>query len=290
MTTLVPKTVRKPMPNNDSVILTSLDDLDDHVRVCWYGDPGTWKTSNAAALAKRGRIVWVRADPGLKRRPLLKRGIPLENIEVFSADAISYEGLSRLQQRMFLELQSAPDAWYGVVWDSITEIYRILIAQMGEANALAADRKGMVRSATKFETDDYQEMNTQIGALIRDFCKLPCHFGVTALPRRDIDKEDGSVKYGPSVAPKLQDHLYAAMDVICYTSVTDVNGQPWGRGRFAAGKYVSKDRFAVMPTYLPIPTFDRILDYVTETITEENDPIYTQLRAELSATKGNDNA
>ena len=64
-------TRKKPVPPaDDDFGFVSLDDHPEPVNALYYGREGTGKTTAAAHLANRGRVLYINAEAGLKRQPL----------------------------------------------------------------------------------------------------------------------------------------------------------------------------------------------------------------------------
>jgi hypothetical protein len=58
----------------------TLDDEAEYLNILYYGDPGSGKTSAAAAMAHLGIVYLVDVESGAKKRPLRKLGIPTSRI------------------------------------------------------------------------------------------------------------------------------------------------------------------------------------------------------------------
>lgn len=248
---------------------TKLTDVSEPVNILYTGDGGTGKTTNMAAAANRGRMVFINAESGLKARALRQRRINIENIEVFPDPAqdeeLSFKGLEALWLRMREELHTNPDAYPGgVSWDSITEIHKALLDDVVAAAVLRADRVGKERDPNFIALEDYGVMTEQTRFLMRRFRDLPCDFSCSALLRRDQD-DDGSVAYNPAITPKLGIDLVGWMDMVCVCRVALVGGEEEFRGLFRPhGKFRGKDRLGAVPKWLVDPTFERIMKYVDE--------------------------
>lgn len=260
-----------------------LTDTIDPQNVLYYGDGGTGKTSHMAAMAKLGPVLFVNAEGGLKRRPLQKLGVPVENIQVWPSpgQAITYDGLAELHARLLSDLEKDPTSWAGVCWDSISEIHKMLLESVSRKAFRRAERDGKDRAEFGeffIAVEDYGIMTEQVRRLFRRFRDLPCHFAVSALQRRDKD-DDGKVKYGPAVTPALANDIYGWMDLVIYTDVRDIHGHEDYRGQFhPVGKYRAKDRYGVFPAHMPTPSFDRIVDYVEGELDTDTDPVVQHWR------------
>lgn len=254
-----------------------LSDTSEPLNVLYYGDGGTGKTSHMAAMARLGRVLSVNAESGVKARALRKLGIPVQNIEVFPDPArgedVSLRGLEDLYRRIASALIRDPQAYVGVFWDSITEIYKKLLEAVVARGVIQAARAGRERDPFFIERGDYGIMTEQVRSLMRKYRDLPCHFAVSALARREQDN-DGAVVYQPAVTPALQSDMIGWMDIVCHTSVAIVNDEEEYRGLFRPhGKYRGKDRLRAVPKWLIDPTFDRLLMYVDEELDVDSDPV-----------------
>lgn len=274
-----------------------LSEQPQFVKAGWYGDVGTAKTSSLAALARLGKIVAIDSEAGLETGPLEDLGIPTENIIPFRD--ITYDALDDLHWQIRSQLDQEPGSIVGVTIDSMTEIVAKLVEQTNDAEVERQIRKMQRRGEdtsglSKFRIDlsSWGVVTEQVRRLIRRYRDLPCHVGWAALERRDVDQNDGSVSYGPRVNPGLQGDLVGYVGIVAHTWVDGEDEQ--GREQFVAhmrrtGKYVAKDRFHVTPRRMAVPSFDRLVSYVTGELTAENDPIqqayHDVLRARRDAAK-----
>jgi hypothetical protein len=269
-------------------VAQALTDVVDPLNLLYFGDGGTGKTTHLCHMADRGKILVVNAESGVKRRALERCGVDVANIEVWpeKGEKITYAGLEAEWLRIREALNKDEDAYVGMVWDSITEIYKILLDDVIEAGAATVARTGKARDPRA----DYGEMSDQVRRLVRKCRDLPCHFGASALTRRDVD-DDGAVVYRPAITPALQTDLYGWFDIVVYTTLVDVeneDGQDTEQYRGLsrpAGKFRGKDRYKILPKALVDPTFDRILSYVEEDLDANNDPIMQRARELATAAK-----
>jgi hypothetical protein len=262
-----------------------LSDQDDWVNILSYGEPGTGKTTAQAHMAKLGRVVYINAESGAKRRALAQFDIPLDRIEVFPAKGqiISFESLDDL----FWELKD--DVPVGVVFDSVTEVHKLLLEQVTarevEKTRRKQERAGLEPDVDPFFIDRsyYGVMTEQMRQLIRKYRDLPCHTAFTALPRRDQNDKTGEVTYGPALTPALATDLMGYVDLICHHTIED----GLYCGTFVAkGIKVAKDRYRCLPPVLVNPTMDRIVAYIREELQAETDP--EQKRLPQGQQKGRD--
>lgn len=260
----------------------SLSDQPQFVKAGWYGDVGTAKTSNLAALARLGKIVAIDSEAGLEHGPLEDLGIPTANIVPFRD--ITYDALDDLHWQIRSQLDSEPGSIIGVTIDSMTEIVAKLVEQTNDAEVERQIRKLQRRgedtsnlSKFRIELSSWGVVTEQVRRLIRRYRDLPCHVGWAALERRDVDQNDGSVSYGPRVNPGLQGDLVGYVGIVAHTWIDgtdpDTDDELFVAHMRRTGKYVAKDRFHVTPKRMAVPSFDRMVQYVSGELTVENDPI-----------------
>src|SRR5262245_6669653 len=265
------KVLRPPRINPGDIKIVALKEVKETINAVYYGPGGTGKTSALASLASRGRVLFVNAESGIKRKSMIKRGVQVDNVMLFpdpeSGQTISMESLEAVFEKMREELTDDPTSWTGVCWDSGSEIVRMLLRlavdrRVAEAEAkLASGQKVSEMLADRFfiDRDQYGEMSEQVRELFRKFRDLPCHFAVSCLQRRDVDQQDNRVHYGPAVNPALQGDFVGWPDIVCRTYVEETpDGQDdifLGAVR-PQGRYEGKDRFDSLPRIMVNPTMD----------------------------------
>jgi len=234
----------------------TLDTQTTYVNALYYGEPGSGKTTSAAGLARVGKVVFVDAESGLKKQPLDALGVPIENIQLHTQ--VTFAALEELCRQLRRELAQDPDAYAGVVLDSLSEIQRALIEQ---------DAPGRFR----LTQGDYGENTQKLRLLCRHYRDLPCHVAFTTHVRRDED-DDGEVHFGPALTPAVAGDLLGFVDIVCYARAVARPGadEPDYLGSFRPGrKFIAKDRFGALPPRLLSPTFDRLIAYTAGTYTRE---------------------
>jgi hypothetical protein len=270
---------------------TKLSDSREFVNCLFYGDGGTGKTTNLAHLANLGRVLYIDAEAGLKRAPLIDMGVAVGNIERldFDEEGLNFKALEDVFWSIKRDLDTEPDSWVGVCVDSGTEVYHALLESLVLRRVDKAQRlKAQGRSiadlmADRFfvDRDDYGIMSEQVRFLIRRFRDLPCHFGTAFLERRDQDPQDATVRVGPSVTPGLQSDVVGWHDIVgrcTYDQSADIY-----LGTFKPeGVRQGKDRYGVLPRRLVDPTFDRLVQYVSGELSAEADPRQVALEAAQS--------
>lgn len=264
----------------------SLDDLTEYLKVMYYGQEGTRKTTNALRMtqAGEGRVLLVNAEGGAKRTPLRKHGVDTSRVVVWppEGERVSFAGLEKLFYRIRNDLMDDPGSWLGTVWDSATDIHQALLDQVVEADIarqteIIAKNKGrrpgnvVLRDRFDTDRDDYKLMSNQFRLLLRRYRDLSCHFVVTALMRTD-EVARKSVQ-GPAVTPAIGTDLMGYMDIVLLTRVARFGEAHVGFAQTAPDDtHRAKDRFDVLPVELPNPSFDRLVSYVAGDLTPENDP------------------
>lgn len=264
----------------------------EFTNILYFGNEGTGKTTDLASMAYGGRVLYINAEAGIKRRPMVAAGIPVDNIELWpdpeSGEEITYDGMENVFIAVREEILDDPGSWYAVAMDSGTEIVRVLLEDIVDKRVAKAEKEAKQGKTVadvmrnKFWTDqgEWGEMSNQVRSLVRKFRDLPCHFGMACLMRRDKD-DDGKVKYGPAVNPALQGDLAGWVDVLVRTEVEEVNGGDIYQGHFRpSGKYRGKDRFGLVPRLLIDPTFDRVQAYIEERLTTATDDVQRSTAAE----------
>lgn len=250
----------------------TLEDSVEFVRALFYGPYGSGKTTSAARMACLGKTVFLNVEGGLKKRPLLELDVPLANIQVENLK--TYDEIDELFWTMKEELDDDPDAYAGLVIDSGSELVARFLEQVRKdehaKKAKKAERRGEEFTESRFFNDRsyYGDVTGMVSELVRHFIDLPCHFCVTALPRRDQD-DDGAVTYGPAVNPAVQGVLTGLVDVVGYFEAEE----DLFTARFRSTKTKqAKDRFGALPNRLVDPFFDRVVAYVNDELDAESDP------------------
>lgn len=266
-----------------------LDETEEYLRACWYGNEGAGKTTHALTAANKGRVLVINAETGVKRTALQRRGINTANIKTWpdhaSGEKVTRKGLQSIFQQVQADLEEDPNSWYAVVFDSFTEITYTMVQGAQKRRVGQAVRSGKTSIDREFmDRADYGQAAKWLAELVRDWRVLPMHVLVTALQRRDQD-DDGKVKYGPATSPAVQNDLSGMMDILIMCKGEDRDGP--NRGLLhGGGKYRAKDRFGVTPRVLVDPTFERYLAYYSDELTAETDPEQKRLKAVKAGKKG----
>lgn len=281
-----PAPVRTATPPTQSVARSAsgrqtLDTVQEYVRGLYYGDPGSGKTTASAAAARLGKVVHIDAEKRLRPGPLTRQGIPAENIEprMHTADEpITFESMLALAAELQNRLADK-EPIFAVVWDSGTETHRLLLENLVDKAALAAEMVGKNRDIYRNYQEDYGDMTEQMRRIIRRFRDLPCHLIITSLAKRDTD-ETGGIRVAPAFTPAVLRDVMGYMDVVAHTRVELIGDvEEYSALTRPVGKYDAKDSFGLLPRVLINPTFDRVLGYVREELKAATDPVQQEAKA-----------
>lgn len=284
----------KPTIDAADIELTDLDTEPDYASVLIYGREGTRKTTSALKLTNlpdSGNVLVINAEGGLKTAALRSHGVDTGRIKLWPkrGQRVTFDALEALFYRVADDLEKDPDSWAGVVWDSITEIYKTLIdvqvdTVMDKQSKLGAKGVRTQNHRERFDVvrDDYSVMSQQVRQLMRKFRYLPCHFVITALERRAEDEDTKRVRYGPNLNPALQSDVMAYVDIVMRNQV-DNDGLGTGDTRPTKRQH-AKERYNVLPGELVDPTMDRVVAYIRGELTPDTDPVQRALAAQSGAT------
>lgn len=282
----------QPEPESNQITSSGSDDWfsplsedGDWLNVLYYGREGATKTTSAlmAANTGPGRLLVINAEAGLKKRALAKYGVEINKVVTWPppGERVSRDGLREVYLRVKADLEQDPTSWTGVVFDSVTEVVALLVAEAQRGRIRDLRRANKPYDPDFVSRDDYGIMTKVMRDVIRAWRDLRCHFIATALERRDVDEDSGKVQYGPAVTPALQTDLLGFVDLVLACKDEDGNN-PIRALTYGSGKYRAKDRLGKMlPRVLVLPTFDRVLAYATEQLTEDQDPLQALLRANV---------
>lgn len=254
-----------------------VDDVVDFLNVVYYGREGSAKTTGSAFMAnidRPGKVLIINAEGGVKKRPLQKRGVDTSRLVLWPDpkrhQRVTHKSLDSIYRKVKSDLEADPDSWAGVVFDSATEIHQAILDSVQERRVQILLNKGQDVDENHVDLADYGTMSKMFRDVLRKFRDLPCHFIVTALERRDIDKDTGKPQYGPAITPGLQADLLGFVDIVVMCKAEDEDGPFRGLTR-ANSRYRAKDRFDVLPRVMCEPTFDRLEKYVSGVLDEEDD-------------------
>lgn len=260
--------------------MQSLDDGDDFVRVCYYGEPGSGKTTAVAGAAHLGRVLVANVEEGLYAAPLRKLGIPVKN--VIPQSNTRFDSLLKLAEVLRSDLADRADSWAALAVDTCTELADQWLANevdlrvSKERRKVEAQGEEYTKKEFNAERDDYGVITQQFRRVLRAYADLPLHVAYTAHVRRDVDEDDGTVRYGPDIFPKMQAALMGHVSILIWTRVVGEyeDGRPIHVGQTrGTGKYKSKDRLNALPRTLVAPSLERVVGYVNGELEETSDPL-----------------
>lgn len=246
----------------DMSLLQPLDEKPDYLRVVLYGDYGVGKTSSAASLAERGRVVFVDPENSVRKSALRKISIPTDNIMLWPK--WDYQGMEQLYVTMKAELGDNPGSVFAVVIDTVTSLAQFWLEDAVRMSMGKASMKKKHPDRTQWDVfqDDYGVLTEQIRTVItRKLFMLPCHVVVLAHNRRG-ENEDGLVRVGPSLSPAAQASLLTYSDWVLRMTSEEKDGKTIRTLRSAPqGQIEAKDRFHQLD---PVINDRSMLDLVTE--------------------------
>lgn len=279
----MPAPVDDELPEDDGDWFVPLDDTIDFTNTLLYGREGSGKSTDLAMIANaaahlpkgKGKILIINAEGGLKKSALRKRGVNTDRIVIWPDpkrhERATHQGLDRIHRKIKSDLAKDPDSWFAVGFDSATEIHQAILDSVQQKRVTAVMNRGQDVDPDFVDIADYGTMSKLFRDILRKFRDLPCHFVVTALERRDIDKDTGRPQYGPAVTPGLQTDLLGYVDFVLMCKAEDEDG-PFRALTRANSRYRAKDRFDILPKVMVDPTLDRIIAYVDGKLTPEDDP------------------
>ena len=268
----------------------TLSEVDEHFRILYHGDPGRGKTTNLAALARLGYIVYINSEGGLKAGPLKRLGIPLDNIEPRpdreAGERVTWEFMRDLAWEIRDRIDSGEQI-VGVCWDTGNDIYTRLLQQLVDRGVSRAEVVGTERDEWNTEIGDYGDVSQQMRRLVRYYHDLPCHFVLAYHSRRE-QAANGSVAVIPHMPEKLRPDVNGYMDIICHVNAEEVSGtMEYHALTRPAGVTEAKDRYMLLPRRLANPTADRVVAYLNGSMTTATDPdqqaVIERKRAEQEA-------
>lgn len=281
------KTIPTPAPSS-SLGFQPLSELKETANVLYYGREGAGKTTAAAGLANLGRVLFVNSESGIKSRPLAALGVATENIMVYppKGKRLTFKALQEAYLMVAADLANDPESWAGVVFDSATDISSTILDEVSSERVTRLRNQGREVDEWFVDLADYGGLNKRFRHLLRRFRDLPCHFVVTALERRDVDEDSGSVQYGPAATPGVATDLLGYVDFVIHTKQEDENG-PFRGATKKRGKYRAKDRFGVLPPVMVNPSADRVVAYMNGDLTAATDPAQTVLEPTTKTSTSN---
>lgn len=245
--------------------LATLEDTDEFINVLYFGEGGSGKTTEAAYMALLGKIIMVDTESGIKKRPLRRLGLPIENIVPFRP--MNYADVDKLYWQVKANLDKFevgdPARIVGVVFDSYTDLQKKFTDSVVETR-VGRQAATMVTDEFDIELKDHGKVTEQCRRIARRFRDLDCHTVFVTLAKREIDTD--GVIYRPDLTPKFAADMMGYVDAAIYTSQVDTPDYE-DPSRFLGvtrpiGRYRGKDRYGALPPVFANPTFDRVLEYI----------------------------
>ena len=264
----------------------------DYCHVCYYGDPGSGKTSHAATLANLGRVPYFLAEPGLKFGALKRRGVNTDNLMPVRnvTSALMMEKFWQIKSR----LDTEPGYYSGAVLDTLGVLVNKEVAAIrkrdwekavAKAEAAGEEYEGPPRNKFGKAWDVFGEMTADLREVIENYVDLPMHLAFLSHVRRDDDEDTATIQYGPASSPAVQHDVIAWFDMI----IRCERRGDWFIGHTVTdddGRWMAKDRDDVLPRpIMAIPTMERIVGYVNGDLTEKNDLIQKEWVAHVKKEK-----
>ena len=269
-------------------LFAAYDETEEHLNVLYWGREGAGKTIDIAAATQLGKVLFVNAEGGLKKRALLANGVKTENLVVFPrpGQPLTYDTLEQAIFRIKSDLMDDPKSWFLFAIDSVTELAQAFTDEAGDDRYEKGKKKNPAWNPTigdQFFTDlsDYGTSTKMVRKIVRMLRDLPIHVAMTTLERRDVDEDTSKVAYGPAVGPALQTSLLGYVDVVLYCKAPDEERDYFRAQTKKVGAARAKDRIGILPKVLVNPTFPRLLAYNEGTLAEDSDPVQKVLEAPL---------
>jgi hypothetical protein len=264
--------------------LPTLADTDEWVNAVYFGPGGSGKSTDVAHMAKLGRVIAIDCESGLKKRPLRRLGVPVENIHPYPVN--SFDQMNKLTIQLEAKLVEEEESVkkgdldpatrvIGVFIDSFTELQKRFIEDIVDTRNAKRQRAGMVVDPFEVDLKEQGRMTEMCRRVARRLRDLPCHVAFVCLDRRETDTDEGGIYYRPALTPAFANDLIGYVDISLCTRQEDVeDGDP---SKFVAssvptGRFRGKDRYGVLPSVFANPTFDRLVEYVNEDGEVDNDP------------------
>lgn len=280
----VVKTERKGWVDD---LFAEYDEVEEHLNLLYWGKEGSGKTIDLATATQAGKVLFVNAEGGLKKRALLNNGVKTENLVIFPrpGQPLTIHTLEQALFRVKSDLMDDPKSWFLVAVDSVTELYQAFTDASSDDRLQRSMKKNEAWKPTlndEFFTDlaDYGTATKMVRKIVRMLRDLPVHTAMTTLERRDVDEDTSKVAYGPAVGPALQTSLLGYVDVVLYCKAPDEDRDYFRAQTKKVGAARAKDRIGVIPKVLVNPTVLRVLGYNEGTLSEDTDPVQAVLSAE----------
>lgn len=228
--------------------IQDVGEIDPHVNILIYGDPGVGKTvlaGSSSVVPALGNVLYVDMEGGTLS---LRERYP--NVEVVRIQ--TFDQLGKIHEA----LRKGDSGYDTVVLDSITEIqkfgmYNIMKRALEKDDERDPDLPGI---------GEWGKNTEQMRRLIRAFRDLSVHTIFLALANTEKDKK-GNTLTKPSLSGKLANEVAGFLDIVCYMyKKTDPDTGEIKRMLLTSGsdEYIAKDRTDRLPPLLEGPTMEQI--------------------------------
>lgn len=260
-------------------LFVAYDETEEHLNILYWGREGSGKTRDIVEATKLGKVLFVNAEGGLKKRALLEAGAVTQNLIIFPrpGQPLTYHTLEAAIFKIKSDLMDDPNSWFLFAIDSVTELAQAFTDAASDDNFEKAKRKNQawkpgINDEFFVDRSDYGTSTKMVRKLVRMLRDAPVHVAMTALERRDVDEDTSKVAYGPAMGPALQTSLLGYVDLVLYCKAEDEE-RPYFRAMTKkVGMARAKDRIGIFPKILVNPSIPRILAYNEGMLSEETDP------------------
>lgn len=266
-------------------LFVAYDETEEHLNILYWGREGSGKTIDLAMATQLGKVLFVNAEGGLKKRALLSHGVNTENLVIFPrpGQELSYHTLEQAIFRIKADLMDDPKSWFLFAIDSLTELAQAFTDAASDDNfekQKVKNRAWKPGINDEFFTDrsDYGTSTKMVRKIVRMLRDVPVHVAMTALERRDVDEDTSKVAYGPALGPALQSSILGYVDVVLYCKQADEEKDYFRAMTKKVGAARAKDRIGILPKILVNPTIPRLLAYNEGTLSEDTDPVQEPVR------------
>jgi len=235
--------------------VTGIEDIPNTSNILLYADAGMGKTT-AAALSPKPLII--NSEGGTLSLNRFKKFHKQLDIKVMRPDSIQD------LQDIFWYLKSGDHDRKTVIIDSLTEIQTLSMDEI-----LADPKRDAKHDKDTPTLQDYGKNTNRMRKLVRTFRDLSMNVVFTCLAGETKDEEDGSIKIGPELMPKLGNDVMGYVDVVGYMFASSNKEETFRKVLTQPkGKFKAKDRSGKLGMGMEDPTLFHILNKVTDGASE----------------------
>lgn len=273
---------------------------EDKIKAIFYGNPKQGKTIAAAKGAHCGKVIAIDTEGmGWLKRPMIKHGIPTDNIQKLTAT--SYDEMVENYwhiQSMFNDPDTVDP--FAVVIDHMTDLEnrflraetlrrtsklrRPLEAKVAAGGPGAELAAAALQDINPWDTDwdDYGTWTNMAYHLVRMYRDLPCHVVFIAHMR---ESKKGGIRQ-PGVTEKFRQDFMGTMNLVLgFTKM-----QAGGKDAYVA--YASEldgwyggDRFDMLKPIMVNPSLDRLVAVLDYKLDLDTDPEQQAFKQALASAK-----